>query len=143
LAPRGNADYSSSSLRFDEVARIEAFGEPAVARGEEVARFGALALIGETAASGVGSSATRRGRGRRPPSGTVSIDELIIGVNSRLPSACPAFENGAPRGLRSCRGARSDSRGQHAYGRVDAGTARIGTKPELSGVVDCRASSWA
>ena len=32
-------------LGVDEVARVEAFGEPAVDRGEEVARFGALALI--------------------------------------------------------------------------------------------------
>jgi len=32
-------------LRVDQVAGVEAFGEPAVDRGEEVAGFGALALI--------------------------------------------------------------------------------------------------
>ena len=32
-------------LRVDQVARVEAFGEPGVDRGEQVARFGALALI--------------------------------------------------------------------------------------------------
>src|SRR5215468_2803358 len=32
-------------LGVDQVARIEALGEPLVDRGEEIARFGALALI--------------------------------------------------------------------------------------------------
>jgi len=32
-------------LRLDQVARVEALGEPAVDRGEEVARLGALALV--------------------------------------------------------------------------------------------------
>src|SRR5215468_5029084 len=43
-AKRG-LQFSAQRLGFNEVASVEAFGEPAVDRCEEVARFGALALI--------------------------------------------------------------------------------------------------
>src|SRR6185369_8690018 len=45
VAVRSTSQLFQQCLRVDEVLCVEAFGEPGVDRGEQVARFGALALI--------------------------------------------------------------------------------------------------
>src|SRR5262245_21070866 len=43
----GSGQLVEQRLRLDEVARVEALGEPAVDGREQVARFGALALVAQ------------------------------------------------------------------------------------------------
>src|SRR5262249_9447605 len=92
-----------NGLGSSEVARVEAFGEPAVDRGEQFARFGALALIAPQArearrgAQLEGAGALLAGDGE----GAVVAGGGLVGGAARRDEqvAGEAVEFGAPEAL--------------------------------------------
>jgi hypothetical protein len=106
-------------LRVDEVLRVEAFGEPGVDRGKEVARVGAPALIAPQARKARRGAQLERARALLAGDGEgavvaggglvggaagreeqVAVEAVEVGVEVRLASLRRDGEAGRDRALR-------------------------------------------
>src|SRR4029077_13960751 len=114
-----SCEFLQQRVGVEQIARVEAFGEPAVDRGEEGARFGALALIAPQARearrgaqlerarpllAGDGEGAVVAGGGlvgggpRREEQ--VAVEAMEVGVEEELARLCGDRQTGRDRALR-------------------------------------------
>src|SRR4029077_9129956 len=113
-----SCEFLQQRVGVEQIARVEAFGEPAVDRGEEGARFGALALIAPQARearpgaqleragpllAGDGEGAViaggRLGRGAAGREEQVAVEAVEVGVEVKLTRLYGDGEAGRDRAL--------------------------------------------
>src|SRR5262245_17775746 len=138
MSASASAQLVEQRLGVLQVARVEAFGEPAVDRGEEIARFGALALIAPEAREARRSAQLERAGALLAGDGegaVVAGGGLVGGAVGREEQvAVETVEFGVPEELA---GLRSDGEGRRdramGLGELAGSLLCFGQKPKDAG----------